>query len=67
MLASVYSYHVMVKSVSSCCVRGRWVFSDPVTYKSGQNHRKATATVETISKQLEYVTKGHIATQTLLF
>ena len=36
-------------------------------YKSGQNHRKATATVETISKQLEHVTKGHIATQTLLF
>ena len=33
----------------------------------GQNHRKATATVETISKQLECVTKGHIATQTLLF
>ena len=24
-------------------------------------------TVETISKQLEYVTKGHIATQTTLF
>ena len=33
MLASVYSYRVMVKSVSSCCVRGRWVLSDPVTYK----------------------------------
>ena len=31
MLASVYSYRVMVKSVSSCCVRGRWVLSDPVT------------------------------------
>ena len=25
------------------------------------------ATVETISKQLEYVTKGHIAMQTILF
>ena len=25
------------------------------------------ATVETISKQLEYVTKGHTATQTILF
>ena len=39
-------------------------------YKSGQNHRKAekaTATVETISKQLEYVTKSHIATRTILF
>ena len=32
MLASVYSYRVMVKSVSSCCVRGRWVLSDPVTF-----------------------------------
>ena len=32
MLASVYSYHVMVKSVSSCCVRGRRVLSNPVTY-----------------------------------
>ena len=32
MLASVYSYRVMVKSVSSCCVCGRWVLSNPVTY-----------------------------------
>ena len=32
MLASVYSYHVMVKSVSSCCVHGRRVLSNPVTY-----------------------------------
>ena len=32
MLASVYSYRVMVKSVSSCCVRGRRVLSYPVTY-----------------------------------
>ena len=32
MLASVYSYCVMVKSISSCCVRGRWVLSNPVTY-----------------------------------
>ena len=31
MLASVYSYRVMVKSVSSCCVRGRWVLSNPAT------------------------------------
>ena len=34
MLAGVYSYRVMVKSVSSCCVRGRWVLSDPVTYEA---------------------------------
>ena len=32
MLASVYSYRVMVKSVSTCCVRGRRVLSNPVTY-----------------------------------
>ena len=32
MLASVYSYRVTVKSVSSCCVRGRRVLSNPVTY-----------------------------------
>ena len=32
MLASVYSYRVIVKSVSSCCVRGRRVLSDPVTF-----------------------------------
>ena len=32
MLASVYSYRVMVESTSSCCVRGRWVLSSPVTY-----------------------------------
>ena len=31
MLASVYSYHVMVKSISFCCVRGRRVISNPVT------------------------------------
>ena len=35
MLASVYSYRVMVKSVSSCCVRGRRVLSNPVTYRPG--------------------------------
>ena len=31
MLASVYNYRVMVKSVSSCCVRGKQVLSNPVT------------------------------------
>ena len=36
MLASVYSYRVMVKSVSSCCVRGRRVLSNPVTYSVGE-------------------------------
>ena len=33
MSASVYSYRVMVKSVSSCCVHGRRVLSNPVTYE----------------------------------
>ena len=32
MLASVYSYCVMVKSVSSYCVHERRVLSNPVTY-----------------------------------
>ena len=31
-LASVYSYHVIVKTVSCCYVHGRWVISNPVTY-----------------------------------
>ena len=31
MLASVHSYRVMVKSVSSCCAHGRQVLSNPVT------------------------------------
>ena len=30
-------------------------------------HKTRKATLETISKQLEYVTKGHIAMQTILF
>ena len=33
MLASVYSYHVMVKGVFCCCVCGRRVFSNPVTFR----------------------------------
>ena len=32
MLASVYSYCIMVKSISSCCVPGRQIISNPVTY-----------------------------------
>ena len=35
MLAGVYSYRVMKKSVSSCCVRGRRVISNPVTFVHG--------------------------------
>ena len=35
MLASVYSYRVMVKSISSCCVRGRRILSNPFTYWQG--------------------------------
>ena len=32
LLINVYSYCLMVKSVSSCCVRGSRLFSDLVTY-----------------------------------
>ena len=32
-IVNVYSYHLMVKSVSFCCVRGRHLFSNPVTMK----------------------------------
>ena len=31
LLVNVYSYCLMVKSVSCCCVCGKWLFSDPVT------------------------------------
>ena len=33
LLVNVYSYHLMVKSVSCCCVRGRCLFSNLVTNK----------------------------------
>ena len=32
-LVNVYSYHLMVKSVSCCCVCGSQLFLDSVTYK----------------------------------
>ena len=32
LLVNMYSYCLMVKSVSCCCVRGSWLFSDLVTY-----------------------------------
>ena len=31
----MHSYRLMVKSVSWCCVRGRWLFSNLVTYVNG--------------------------------
>ena len=31
LLVNVYNYCLMVKSVSCCCVRGRWHFSNLVT------------------------------------
>ena len=31
LLVNVYSYRLMVKSVSCCCVHGRHLFSNPVT------------------------------------
>ena len=33
LLVNVPSYHVMVESVSCCCVGGRWLFSNPVANK----------------------------------
>ena len=32
LLVNVYVYHLMVKSVSCCCVCGSWLFSNLVTY-----------------------------------
>ena len=32
LLVNVYSYRLMVKGVSCCCVCGRRLFSNPVTY-----------------------------------
>ena len=34
LLVNVYSYHLMVNSVTLCCVRGRWLFSNLVTYST---------------------------------
>ena len=31
LLVNMYRYHLMVKSVSCCCVRGRLLFSNPIT------------------------------------
>ena len=33
LLVNVYSYRLMLKSVSCCCVHGIQLFSNPVTYK----------------------------------
>ena len=52
MLASVYSYRVMVKSVSSCCVRGRRVLSNPVTYGFG-DHPEARYNMDETGMPLE--------------
>ena len=35
LLVNMYSYRLMVKSVSCCCVCGSWLFSDLVTYFNG--------------------------------
>ena len=34
LLVNVYSYCLMVKSVSCCCVRGSQLFSDLITYRA---------------------------------
>ena len=38
LLVNVYSYHVMVKSMSYCCVHTSWLFSNPVTAKAACMH-----------------------------
>ena len=68
----------MVKSVSCCCVRGRRLFSNLVTYillllyyNSKQNipYNWPTGSQQVLSSiciiYLEYVTKGHIAMHTI--
>ena len=32
LLVNVYGYHLMVKSLTLCCVCGRWLFSNLVTF-----------------------------------
>ena len=48
MLASVYSHRVMVKSVSSCCVRGRRVLSNPVTNNYDLNCQRLDAIIDCV-------------------
>ena len=54
MLASVYSYRVMVKSVSSFCVSGGRVLSNPVKYEGHelvvQHLIKSGADISSIDK-----------------
>ena len=40
----LYSYHLMVKSMSYCCVHGSWLFSNPVTVKATCMHDIRTVT-----------------------
>ena len=64
MLASVYSYRGMVKSVSSCCVRGRRVLSNPVTIIAMINFLYDYSGQEVIQCTLEkswaYITTIHM-------
>ena len=39
LLVNIYSYCLMVKSVSCCCVRGSRLFSNLVTYTNGKTAR----------------------------
>ena len=38
LLVNVYSYHLMVRSVSCCCVHGSQLFSNPVTHTHTHTH-----------------------------
>ena len=41
LLVNVYSYHLMVKSVSWCCVCGSWLLPNPVIYTDWKNVSKS--------------------------
>ena len=42
LLVNIYSNPLMVKSLSCCCVHGRRLFSDPVTYINPDSQRLLT-------------------------
>ena len=42
LLVDVYSYHLMEKSVSCCCVHGSWLSSNPVTNDYDMNEIRVT-------------------------
>ena len=62
MLVNLYSYRVMEKSVSCCCVRGRRVISNPVTYVSLYVHQQLLCfyVVDNASELLVSLSTGNL-------